>query len=173
MEKIIGKLKTTDLKLFYWLNHRLHCTILNHLMSGITNLGGAAFTIALSLLLIFYGKGKLESAAAHGLVSLTVSFLLGLFLKKITMRQRPYLVLDGVNVGGTLFTDYAFPSGHTTSIFSLAVSYSIIYPDLALPLVLVATLVGVSRVYLGQHYPIDIIAGGCLGSATAILIHIY
>jgi len=66
---------------------------------------------------------------------------------------------------------HSFPSGHTSSAFTLATSISIDHPKwyVVAPAYLYATLVGYSRCYLGVHYPSDVIAGALLGSGSAWL----
>ncbi len=173
MKDILLRLKTTDANLFCYLNQRWHCRVLNRAMPRITNIGGAIFTIGLSLIFMLFGRGKLEMVATRGLFALAGSSLLGFVLKRMLMRQRPYLIFPNTYIGGTVFKDYAFPSGHTASVFTLAVNYAIPYPSLTLPLLFIALLVGVSRIYLGHHYPTDILAGSILGTAFAVAIQIH
>ncbi len=65
----------------------------------------------------------------------------------------------------------SFPSGHTSIAFSTATSLSILYPKwyVIAPAHLWASLVGYSRMYLGVHYPTDVIAGAFVGSGSAWL----
>jgi len=169
MHNLILLVKRGDRSLLYFINHRLRCDILDHFMALSTNFGGATFTISFSISLFIWGEGDLKIAANRGLISLTTSFILGYLIKKIFERPRPYLVLPDTYTGTKLFKDFAFPSGHTTASFSLAVSYALAYPYLALPLISLAFLIGISRIYLGQHYPTDVIVGGLLGTTTAFL----
>ncbi len=64
---------------------------------------------------------------------------------------------------GTLL-DRSFPSGHTQAAFGVATYESLLYPALAPILLLAALLVGVSRIYLGVHFPLDVLVGGLLGA---------
>lgn len=163
---------TGDLNLFLYLNNHLHCKVLNSIMPLITRLGGARFTIFISLLLLFISRGEARITAGKGTISLVLSFLLAFFLKKLLSRPRPYLVIPDTNVVDRIWEDYSLPSGHTTASFSFALNYALAYTHLVVPLILVASLIGVSRIYLGHHYPSDVLAGAALGTSTSILIYL-
>jgi membrane-associated phospholipid phosphatase len=108
-------------------------------------------------------------------VSEIVSFGLGYGLKEIVKRDRPYATLANVHFSGAETGDpYSFPSGHATSAFALATSLSLRYPKPAvyIPLHLWALFVAYGRVYLGVHYPSDVLVGGVIGSGTAIIVHL-
>lgn len=65
---------------------------------------------------------------------------------------------------------FSFPSGHSAAAMAVAFGYSMAFPALALPLIALAVLVGASRVFLGVHYPGDVVIGQLLAIGTALLI---
>ncbi len=69
--------------------------------------------------------------------------------------------------------DFSFPSGHTTAAFSSAVMTLLFYPNLAAPCLILALITGVSRIYLGVHFPTDVAVGAVIGSTVSILIYNY
>jgi membrane-associated phospholipid phosphatase len=102
--------------------------------------------------------------AFAGPVAIVVNF----GIKLIFRRPRP--VLEGLPPLGGAPSSLSFPSAHATASFTAATLATRISPDLA-PLVFgLATLMALSRPYLGMHYPSDVLAGAALGGAFGLLI---
>ncbi len=74
-------------------------------------------------------------------------------------------LVEGVELHG----NYSFPSGHTMTAFSIAAFLSLVYkkPSVSIAALCLAVLAGISRVYLLQHFLIDILAGSLVGTALA------
>ncbi|KXK05733.1 MAG: Membrane-associated phospholipid phosphatase [Chlorobi bacterium OLB4] len=94
--------------------------------------------------------------------------------KHIFKRDRPFQKIKNVNMRGKdpFLDKYSFPSGHTAFAFSTAGILSLRYsnePILIAGLYSYAFLIGFGRVYLGVHYPSDVLGGMVLGSANALL----
>jgi membrane-associated phospholipid phosphatase len=105
---------------------------------------------------------------AYMAVSTVSTYLLNLAIKQLVKRPRPFLThshLVPVYRPG----EYSFPSGHTSSAFSVVTSLSRSYPKwyVIAPSFLWAAGVGYSRMYLGVHYPTDVTGGALLGAGTA------
>lgn len=95
-------------------------------------------------------------------------------LKHLVGRARPGLIdrfgafhFDLFSIKASLAS---FPSGHSTSIFALAVALGLIAPRLRTPMLGLAVAVAVARVVLAAHYTSDIVAGAVLGSVTAVVV---
>ncbi len=173
MSKLVEYFSFSDKKLFYVLNKKIKCKVLDVVMPRITNLGGAIFSLLLPVVLILLGKDDTRILGFECLTALSVSHIIASILKKITNRERPYNILKNISTFNIELKDYSFPSGHTTASFSLATVLSLNIPYLMTSVIAVATLIAMSRVYVGVHYPSDVIVGIILGSVTSIVIHPY
>lgn len=89
-------------------------------------------------------------------------------LKRGLKRNRPAQALPGFDSFVVPADQFSFPSGHTCGAFLVATAASGLEPELALVLFPWATLVGLSRVFLGVHFPTDIAAGALLGTSLAL-----
>jgi membrane-associated phospholipid phosphatase len=87
-------------------------------------------------------------------------------------RSRPYMKIDGLSAAGT-GNSPSFPSGHTSVAFASATSLYLAYPKwyVAVPAFTYAAAVGYSRMYLGVHYPSDVLAGAVIGAGSAWLMY--
>ena len=129
----------------------------------LTLFGNKIFALVL-LFIIFWRYPYLLRAA---LIAVFLSFLLSGGMKLLIGLERPYDVLDLASfhlIGGKLTTS-AFPSGHTAGAFAIMGCIGFYFKNNALVLLMFfcATLVGVSRIMLGVHWPIDVLVGAALG----------
>ena len=95
-------------------------------------------------------------------------------LKRSAMRDRPSTTWDGIIHAYKPGNDRkSLPSGHTSAAFSLAVSTSLEFKKwyITVPAFAYAASIGYSRMYLGAHYPSDVLAGAAVGTGTAFLTH--
>lgn len=168
MSKVMHWLQKRETRMFYWVNQSIQHSLLDAFFSKITHLGGATATIAISLCFTIFGHGVLRIAGLQSLIALALSHIPVAIIKKKYPRLRPYLVLPHTKVGKNPLTDHSFPSGHTTAIFSLTIPFFMAMPILALVLLPLAFLVGVSRIYIGLHYPSDCLVGCLIGTMTAL-----
>jgi membrane-associated phospholipid phosphatase len=143
--------------------------LLDWLMLGLTQLG--SFIFALILALIFYfAESKLF---AYSLISGVITLGLIIEIIKLYIRSaRPYIKLKRIRLVGAKASGRSFPSGHTGQAFflaSLIVHYY--HANIYLWVLLYATalLVGITRIYVGMHYPRDVLAGAILGTAWGII----
>ncbi len=95
----------------------------------------------------------------------------GLLISLLFFRNRPFVLLDNVNLLiGPPMTIKSFPSDHTTIAFAIAVSVLLVHRRLGIFLLCCATGVAVGRVMVGVHFPFDVLVGAALGSVWALVI---
>lgn len=169
MSKVVGWLHEQECSVFKFLNLKCHSRYLTIFMGTITHLGGARATIISTLFLLIFLPLPLKMLAIQSAFALTLSHIPVHIIKKHYPRNRPYLKIPETKMLVYPLKDHSFPSGHTTAIFSVLTPYFIFVPPLVLPLLLIATIVGLSRIYLGHHYPSDVLAGALLGIGSSFV----
>jgi undecaprenyl-diphosphatase len=134
----------------------------------ITHFGGTGPSLLAAGLPLF-ACCALHEAARVALATVAVSHLLVQIVKRTVVRSRPAKVERFVS----LVTEpdcFSFPSGHATASMSVAVVYGAAFPVWAAPLLLLALLVGFSRVRLRVHYPSDVLVGQLIAVVTASVL---
>ncbi len=94
-------------------------------------------------------------------------------MKNAVDRKRPYKALSGVHTVGSTERSASFPSGHTSSAFTVATMVSLNYPKwyVIVPSFAWAGIAGYSRMAIGMHYPSDVLMGAVVGAGSAYLIY--
>ena len=158
-----------------------HNNFLDQFFRFITFFGDGIFVFLVALIFLFFNKKNGTSL----LISLIINTIFIQVLKRVVFSNqfRPSfyfknLIEDGYwNLidGVELYEKFSFPSGHTASIFCLCISICIFIKKKYFPLLLVllAYIVGFSRIYLSQHFLIDVLAGAFIGSLIPILTFKY
>jgi undecaprenyl-diphosphatase len=98
--------------------------------------------------------------------SITTSLLNALFKYAVQRDRPPTIILDPKPLMEVPTTS-SFPSGHTSTSFACAYVISRLAPRLTIPVFVLAALIGFSRVYVGVHYPLDVVAGAIFGVIVA------
>lgn len=123
----------------------------------------------------FWYRRKQGGSAAWGLLALVLSLLFNnMLLKHLIARSRPYDCIRGLIPLITPPTDYSFPSGHTAASFAVGVLLFRKLPKrYGIPALVLAALIGFSRLYLGVHYPSDVLAGALLGTGISYAAEVF
>ncbi|MDQ3639184.1 MAG: phosphatase PAP2 family protein, partial [Actinomycetota bacterium] len=102
--------------------------------------------------------------------AVAVSWLVAEVAKFLFNRARPFI--SDTEIAPLIRTpsSSSFPSGHSAAAAAGAITLSAIYPAFAPALILSGFLVALSRIYLGVHYPFDVLAGILIGTATAAVV---
>ena len=104
------------------------------------------------------------------LLSFAIELPLYLLLKNSIRRQRPYQLMAGMMQAHIEASDkFSLPSGHTAAAFVVASTLLCFYPEWAWLAFSWASLIGLSRILLGVHFPLDILAGSSLGVSSCMV----
>ena len=178
MSTLIAQIMQQNDILFYFINRGLDNNFLDFLMPTITDFGSFVAMGIICILLFIFGGEKGKKVAVLGLAALFVANVAVYFLKIIIAEPRPFLVLPNVDQLVAENEIYSFPSGHTASSFAVMVVIGLMYKlnfkgknyRLIYPLVAFASVIAFSRVYIGVHYPLDVVFGALVGSLSALLV---
>jgi undecaprenyl-diphosphatase len=138
-------------------------------MLAATRGGDGWLWYALGLMALFFGGAERYRALAAAASAAAVGIALFLRLKKAAGRRRPCAMEP--HCWATLLPpdQFSFPSGHTITAFSVALTFARFYPEMGIALVLCAVSVALSRIILGMHFLSDVIAGAMIGGALAAI----
>lgn len=158
-------LYSIDLSIFYFFNHTLSSGFLDKFFSVITNVNSWYIAYVILLGISFSKGGTKGKLAVLGIILLIiVTDQTGYrLLKEYFARPRPCNALTDVLTPLGCTGSFSFPSNHALNNFAAAMFFYRLFPKLKWVLFITASLVAISRVYLGLHYPSDIFGGAVIG----------
>jgi undecaprenyl-diphosphatase len=143
---------------------------LNIFFKTITHLGDSGIIwIVLCLLLLISKRHRKEGMGV--LVALVIGFVVtNLLLKNLVARPRPYTLLQELTILVNRPSDFSFPSGHACSSFAAALTmFRLSNKRIGVPALLLAVLIAFSRLYVGVHFPSDVMVGALIGVAASCI----
>lgn len=167
---MLEALLNLDGNILLWIQNNLRNDILTPVFKVITHFGDAGFIwILIAVLLVIFHKKEEGITVALALVLMLI--LNNLVLKELFNRTRPYEVVEGlVTVGGMVEHSPSFPSGHTASSFAAAIVIFLKLPKkFGISAFALAGTIAFTRLYIGVHYPTDILGGMVTGFACGCL----
>ncbi|HEY7750770.1 MAG TPA: phosphatase PAP2 family protein [Ignavibacteriaceae bacterium] len=160
-----------DLAIFYFFNHTISTGFLDKFFSIITNVSNWYIAyILLAGIAVIKGGRKGRIVVIGLIILIIICDQTGYrILKEFFQRLRPCDILTDVILPVGCTGTYSFPSNHALNNFATAVFVTRFYPNLKLVFFITASLVSISRVYLGLHYPSDILGGAIIGATFGYL----
>lgn len=158
-----------EISILYAINS-LHNNIMDNIMKTITILGDAGIIwLIIALILLF--NVKTRKCGILIILAMLIGLVIGnIILKNVIARPRPFSLDGTIKLLIQKPLDYSFPSGHTMASFEAAVIIYLHNKKYGIISLIIAILIGFSRMYLFVHYPSDVLFGAILGSLIAIIV---
>lgn len=166
-------IQTVDINALYWIQQNMRVSFLNMPMIILNRIGdyGIIWLLIIAVMMIW---PKYRRVGLTALIAITFSLLIcNIIIKPLVHRARPFEVYQYITVLINYPTDFSFPSGHASSSFSVALVLMHAYKKKGAGFLILATLIAFSRLYVGVHYPTDILGGiltGILSGVLAVLV---
>lgn len=171
MKSLFEYISHRDINILRIINNSWKCRFLDIIMPAMTYLGSFPFMFIFCTLAFLLSNTLLHVMAIKAMISITISTGIGKLLKVSVTRLRPFIDMPNLNIKKIGIDKYSFPSGHTTGAFSLAVIIALYFPIFGFITIPLACFVGISRMYIGVHYPTDVIMGMFIGSTCSLLTY--
>lgn len=156
-----------------------HNPFLDYILPVISKFG-TLFWFVFCVILFLLGREKDKEVAILAICALSLTFITTMLLKYVIAEPRPFETLENVRVLTNEEVRHysSFPSAHASGSFAFAVVVGLKYKmkilgmklTLIYPLLIFAALIGFSRIYIGLHYPGDVICGAIIGICFAVMV---
>lgn len=164
-------IQNMDEAVLLWIQEAVRQTWLDPVVKAFTTLGNAGILwIVLAVAMLFWRPTR-KAGLLAGCALLFSLLFTNLGLKLLLTRPRPYTVVEGLIPLLTSGDPNSFPSGHTSAAFAAGLVWARTLPKawMRRTAVIQAVLMGLSRLYVGVHYPSDVVSGAVVGTVCALL----
>lgn len=169
---MIDFLLRLDGAVLLWIQEHLRGPVTDVFFTIYTTLGNAGLVwLVLSVAMLFYKRTR--RAGFTALLALAVGFVCtNIILKPLVCRIRPWLVVEGLTALVVENDPHSFPSGHTCAAFAAACAWRRNLPKrwMGSAALVAAALMGFSRLYVGVHFPTDVLAGALVGCLSGWMV---
>jgi undecaprenyl-diphosphatase len=163
MSVLLEAIGRFDFAAFQWLRTH-HFPVLDSIMAGFSDIARGGFVwIAFAVLIAILHKSRWPAVVQVVLAVVLASNLTDHAAKPYFNRSRPFESYTDARVYGYKPTTRSFPSGHAATAIAGACALTRLAPEARSVFWILALLIAFSRVYLGVHYPADVVAGALLG----------
>lgn len=173
MKALLEYISHRDIYILKIINNSWNCKALDLIMPALTYLGSFSFIFIFCTAAFLLSDALISTMAVKAMISVTLSTGIGKILKISVTRLRPFINIPNLNIKKISIDKYSFPSGHTTAAFSLAVIIALYFPPFGFITVPLALCVGISRMYIGVHYPTDVIVGMLIGTTCSLVTYTF
>ena len=164
---VTGVATQFDVSIFYSLNDLSSSYPVAVVATLVTQFGYEPI-LTLFAVLLFLVDRQYAKLALEILIAFVIADAVVLVLNGVYFRPRPYETLSNVLLPAGLGGGSSFPSGHATKAFAVGAVVATQWGRKGVPIVLISCGVALSRVIIGVHYPLDVMAGAVLGGAIGI-----
>lgn len=166
---MLEMIQILDESALLWIQDAVRVPFLDPLVEAFTSLGNTGVMwIVLSLGMLCWKPTR--RAGGIALLAMALGMLCtNVVLKQLVLRPRPYVMVEGLIPLLTSADPSSFPSGHTCAAFAAGIIWARALPRtwMRVGAVILAVCMGLSRLYVGVHYPSDVLAGAVVGSLCA------
>jgi undecaprenyl-diphosphatase len=166
---MLSMISNLDTLAFLRSNRLQHNTLFSTFFLLISKSGDGYLYLLLAVLVYWAAPENHLLFVSAGVLSFLIELPCFLFLKSTIRRDRPFVLIADCSFSVQPSDKFSMPSGHTAAAFLMATLVASIYPVFAIVAFVWASLVGMSRVILGVHYPSDVLAGALLGSSCTLV----
>ncbi len=163
----LQQIKTWDMELCVFCNRQSRNFTVRNLFRLASRLGDGVFWYTLMIILLLQYQSEALPAVLHMIVVGLLGTAIYKFIKRKTLRPRPFNVYPAIVCVGKTLDQFSFPSGHTMHAVAFSIVVIFYFPALIWLVIPFAILVALSRPILGLHYPSDVLAGAALGAVIA------
>ena len=160
-----------DFQILDFIQSNLRCEVLDKIMVFLSLIGeGGIVWFLIAVTMLFFKKTR--TCGVVMILSMGVTLFLGeFFLKNLIGRERPCNVNTDIEMLIKRPSSFSFPSGHTSSSFASATSIFLWNKKYGVPALVLAALIGFSRLYNYVHFPSDVLCGALFGIVVSVLVY--
>jgi undecaprenyl-diphosphatase len=145
-----------------------HFSALTWIFKTASRLGDGSLWVVTAICLLALNDGHTYRVVFAAALAVGASVLLFMCVKKLIGRPRPFEAWRELSCMAAPPDKFSFPSGHTMTAFAVWGALSVGLPLLSHVYLVMALLIGLSRIFLGLHYPTDVLVGAILGGSIGL-----